>query len=119
MSNLGMSNQQIISIIDEKVAERIAPHECIVVYSAYDTDEWDKPIDNLDEIPVRGNVQIVTEDEEYKSIVLQSPTWLDITVVANEFIKLTMDYQKKYLKDVEVLRNENGVIIASLIMGDI
>lgn len=122
MSTLGMSYQDIINSIDEKVNKAIEYFHCgpvSVVYSAYDYDEWDNPIDNLDEIPIKGNVRFISENEEFQSAILKSPTWLEITVIANKMVNQTRDFQNRHLKDVDVFKgNENGYVIAKLIMGN-
>ncbi len=73
--------------------------EVYVSYSAYENDEEDTPIDNLDNIALVGKVVAVCSSPsclDPKSVeiskLMENPTWLDLTVVANQFIKLTGDY---------------------------
>lgn len=118
MNSLGMSYQDIIDMIDSKVNEKFKSinKNQIVVYSAYDYDEWDNPIENLKEIPVKGKVKFVNKDGDFESEVLNSPTWLDITVIANEMLEESKDYQYRHFKDVDVFKNVDGIMTALLIM---
>lgn len=119
MSNLGMSYEQIINSIDNKVNKAIkllTKEDVSVVYAAYSTDEWDKPIDNLKDIPIHGKVKFI--NDEFESQILDSPTWLVIAIIANKMLNKIGDYQNKYLKDVEVIENKNGIFITKFIMGD-
>ena len=63
----------------------------IVYYSAYRSDAEDLPIDNLDEIAIPGKVQFHAEHDPYwgegkpyTSPVIDSPTWLDVAVLADQ-----------------------------------
>ena len=77
-----------------------------VYYSAYE-DKDGIPIDNLNEIPVPGKVMFVEQGDtfygsgkSYRSKILDSPTWLEICVVANEMIIATKDMHHIYLEAV-------------------
>jgi hypothetical protein len=118
MNTLGMSNQQIIKRIDAIVNEEIND-ECIVVYSAYDYDDYGRLINNLEEVPVNGKVKFVSEDGEFESEILESPTWLDICVVANKMLKNAMDYQNRHFEDIDVFDRQNDIAIALLIMSNL
>lgn len=118
MSALGMSYQQIMDEIDSTVENAIKStgKKVFVVYSAYDEDEYGNPINNLKETAIKGIVKFV-DGEDFASLPLSSPTWLDIAIVANEMINQTKDYQNRHLKDVDVFDNQDGVMVAKLIMG--
>ena len=91
-----------------------------VVYSAYDTDEAGLPVDNLDEVPVRGTFRVLGEyvefwdsstdktGEEYVSDVITDPTWLQLAVMANRAIEVTGDQHHVYL---EAVREEGGLLV--------
>ena len=117
MSTLGMSYQEIVEQIDNKVKEAVKEfyENPSVVYSAYEYDEWDKPIDNLSEVPVKDKIKFISEDGEWESTVIDSPTWLQIAVIANRMINETKDY-KRHFKDFNVFEEKDGVLIANFIM---
>jgi hypothetical protein len=105
-------------------------HEKIDVrYAACEFDEWDIPIDNLNDIPLEGKVKFNDQGdffdfrgdesiyEAFESEVIDSPTWLDIAVVANAMIQKTNDRHHKYLEMITDIHDEDGVMIATLNMG--
>jgi hypothetical protein len=97
-----------------------------VVYSAYDEDEDGVPVDNLDEVAVRGKCVLVgpaneyfggPRSREYRSGVLEDPTWLQVAVHANAAIAVTRDRHHLFLEglwppstggDVAVYRFQMG-----------
>ena len=81
-----------------------------VIYSAYDSDEEDNPIDNLDEVAVEGKVVLIGEKDDfyggeesksYVSEVLENPTWLQVTVCANAMIRRTRDLHHVFLEGLD------------------
>ena len=95
-----------------------------VIYSAYDDDENELPIDNLDEVVFEGTCIVVGEYDEfwdgrgvgligdpigerkgqaYCSKSIHNPTWLDIAVLANESIICTNDLHHVFLESVTIL----------------
>jgi hypothetical protein len=101
-----------------------------VYYSAYKSTEEGIPIDNLDAIPMQGKIIIVDEGstfygsgEAYRSKTLDSPTWLELCVVANEMILSTKDLHHVYLegvmatKQVLTLQDMTEIKVCNLIMG--
>jgi hypothetical protein len=122
MSTLGMTYQQIMDQIDSRVLEAVeaSGESQSVVYSAYEEDEWGNPINNLDEIPVEGKIKFVDKEKTFESEVLDSPTWLEITVVANKMVNKTSDYQNRHFYDFDVFkveRNDGKIMTATLLMG--
>lgn len=119
MNTLGMSYQEIIEQIDNKVNTAIEKlhEEKSVVYSAYEEDNWGNPIDNLDDIPFKGKIQFVDEDEDFRSEIFDSPTWLQIAIVANQMINKTRNFHHRHFEDFDVFCNKDGIAIAKLIMG--
>lgn len=91
----------------DKAVKASGQKESQVYYSAYESTEEGIPINNLDAIPIQGKIMIVDEGstfygngEAYKSKVLDSPTWLDLCVAANEMIFTTKDLHHIYLEAV-------------------
>ncbi len=143
MSTLSKAYQNAINKMEDKVNEackKAKEHGRIdVIYSTYEFDQYDTPIDNLDDVPLKGKVKFVDadalkegnffdfmyvdnpEDNPYKpfvSKVMDSPTWLEIAVLANEMIQVTYDRHHVYLEDVVVLEvKDDGVQIAKIQMG--
>ena len=117
MSILSKAYQDAENKIQDKVDAEIDKfcENKKVVYSAYESDEWDTPIDNLSEIPIEGKVVFMDEKGEFKSGVFESPTWLDIAVIANRMLNETNDYHL-YFEQIDI-HEEGGVNIATLIMG--
>lgn len=82
-----------------------------IVFSNYKTDKNGVPIDNLDDVAIRGNAVIVAESageiwggpksKPYESEVLTKPTWLDLCAVLHEQIKLTRDRHHVCIEGVQ------------------
>ncbi len=106
--------------IQHRVRDRIGPR-CIVFFSAYARDADKVPVDNLDDVPVPGKLQIkrsrvrkIQRSEDYESAILENPSWLDLCVIANEQITVTRDRDHRYLEDIEIIEVIDGVQIAAL-----
>ncbi len=109
--------------IHGRIAKRLGENS-IVFYSAYTTDNNGLPIDNLDDIAIEGRVKFhVTHDpfwgsgNPYSSHVVESPTWLDIAVLANKMIKTTGNSHHHYLENVLIVDEDDGTKIAQFLMG--
>ena len=109
--------------IRAKIAARLGERP-VVIYSAYQSESDDLPIDNLDQIAIHGNVQFHAEHDPcwgegkpYTSPAVNSPTWLDVSVLADEMIKTTGDYHHQFLESVFVIDERDGVKIARFSMG--
>ena len=83
----------------------------VVVYSACESENG-IPQDNLDEVPVQGTVKFIYEDSwgegKYRSPVMESPTWLQIAVLANQAIKLSGDMHHVFLEGVDFERTDKA-----------
>jgi hypothetical protein len=94
-----------------------------VTYSAYKSDDNDIPIDNLDEVPVEGRVKFVAEPDSwstkrYESSVVESPTWLDIALLADDMIKTIEDFHHVFLEAIRHVKTEaDGTRIYHFTMG--
>lgn len=80
-----------------KVASAIKDQEVRVRYSAYENDADGIPVDNLDEVAIPGRVAVLddqhysTGEQIYISPIVENPTWLDLTILANKMLNRTMD----------------------------
>jgi hypothetical protein len=87
------------------------PH---VIYSAYQNDpdspNYDILDDNLDDIAVSGKVMLWhpgdwnwggDETMDYRSPILENPTWLQVTLYANRMIEAINDYHHIFLESLE------------------
>ena len=101
------------AIISEAITKAGHKRE-YVIYSAYDTDDDDCPINNLNDIAIHGKCVLVQQAEEfwggdkardYKSPVLENPTWLTVCAHANAMIKRVRDKHHVFLEDVVKLKN--------------
>jgi len=85
----------------------------LIKYSAYE-DANDIPINNLKKVPVKGKVIFYDEEEQFESKVYDSPTWLEIAVIANEMVNITDDY-RTFIEMLDVY-NDGGISKATIIM---
>lgn len=99
-----------------------------VEYAAYNTDEEDCPINNLDAIAVPGPCVLMAERNEYwggepskafYSPLLHDPTWLQVCVYANQMIRRTRDRHHVYLESLELVKltYDDGVPRYRFVMG--
>jgi hypothetical protein len=96
-----------------------------VCYSAYGEDAAGVPIDNLDEVAVHGRCVLVADaneyfggprSREYRSDVLQDPTWLTVVVHANASIAVTRDRHHVFLEGLWPPAGD-GVPVCRFMMG--
>ena len=83
-----------------------------VIYAAGPETDNGSPIDNLDEIAIKGLVRFVEIDpkdgERFESEVLDSPTWAQVAVIANRMMcQLRYDHHV-YLEGIEIVRRPKG-----------
>jgi hypothetical protein len=112
--------------IQNRVKARVGP-KCSVVFSAYKLDSDKVPIDNRDDVPITGKVQIkgIRDrsrghlSKDYESLIMESPTWLDLCVIANDQILATRDRVHRYVENVEVVGNTADIQIAILRLGGV
>lgn len=117
--------------IDRKVNERLEAEgvpiaQRVVDYSAYKTDDDDVPLDNLDEIAHHGHIVFRAlrdtfyggrASRDWKSSVLENPTWLDLCVHANAMMLVTCDHHHCFLEGFNVTREEDGIAYAEFATG--
>ena len=100
-----------------------------LIYSAYEMDGDDLPVDNLDHVAIDGECRIVQKHDllkgawgeggsDFESETLNSPTWLELCVVANRMLDTLQDFHHCYLEDVaQADEQEGAVLIWELVMG--
>lgn len=115
MSNIEETDfDEAMSNIQERVNQAIEG-ERFVYYSAYEHDSNEIPINNLDDIAVKGKVYFFEEHvttgpgTDYTSPIVENPTWLQVAILANEMIKTTGDTHHIFLENIEILKEENGI----------
>jgi len=100
----------------EAYIKKTGKRKVFVLYSAYSTDKHGVPINNLDKIAVKGKCQFV--EGKYKSPVMENPTWLQMTALANEMIKKTKDTHHCYLEGVRRTKKKtDGIAVYNFSMG--
>ena len=85
-------------------------HDLEIIYQAYN----DQVEDNLDDIPIDGKLQI--RERDFSSEILDSPTWLELSAVANEQVKATKGFNNRYLKDIKVIEEKDGIKICQFLL---
>lgn len=100
---------------DNAIQARLAAHiegEMRVIYAAGPDDADDLPVDNLDDVAVKGLVQFIEVDpqdgERFESEVLESPTWLEVAVLANRMMCQLGYEDHVYLEGIEIVRRPKG-----------
>lgn len=109
--------------IQAQVCSRIS-EQCIVKYSAYTDDKNGLPLNNLKDVAVPGKVVILAKHDpswgkgkNFKSEVLDNPSWLDLTIQANKMILTTGDQHHRYLEGFAILHIQDGIKYIVLHMG--
>ena len=95
-----------------------------MVFSAYKCDQDNVPIDNLDEVPISGNIEIQgkgksatrveAREKVIESEVLRDPTWLDQCAIANAHLIQRIHRRQLYLESVHVVGVEGHVKIVEI-----
>jgi hypothetical protein len=110
----------------DAIQSRVRAHvnqKCFVVFSGYKCDQDNVPIDNLDEVPISGNVKIRASRErlasgnpkkDYESEVIQNPTWLDLCAIANAHLVQRVHRREIYLESANVVGTEGDVKIVEM-----
>ena len=109
-----------LAIIHDRI-EAVLPSERLVEFGAYDVESvagiGEVPIDNLEATAVKGHV-VFSRNPDFLSEVIESPTWLDIAVIANESIVETGDREHVILQGVADTGRvrEDGVAVYELVI---
>jgi hypothetical protein len=99
--------------------------EGLVQFSAYNYDDDELPVDNLDDIAIEGTCILIQdhdsfwgEGKDYKSLILNSPTWWDVLKHANDMVAVTGDQHHVFLEGVEETGDKiDGVPCYEFLMG--
>lgn len=110
-------NEKTLDVTIIRVKEKIGDM-CRVIFSVY-LKTPPHGYDDLDRVPVEGKIKIIMDyvDSMYESPVLESPTWLELCVHANDMIHKTQDYHHIFLEDIYVQKEKDGVKICEFSMG--
>lgn len=76
--------------------------------------------EDLEDILAIGKVQIIFDsikNVNYKSHVLENPTYLDLAVIANDVINICNFKDHRYLENVYLERENNDIKIYSIWFG--
>jgi len=128
MSMVNKSYSSAIEKIDKKISDacKKAGHsKVLVVYNAYEFDEFDIPIDDLDTVPIKGKITVIDEGnfwsgvyEDYakkymlRCVVPWAHMVVELAVAANEMILTTNDTHHKYFEDIRF--DDDGNVILSM-----
>jgi hypothetical protein len=103
---------------------RSIKNECLVQFSAYSEDKNGLPVNNLNEIALKGKVIVIQKydpfwgkGKDYTSKIVTNPTWRDLSIIANEMIHITGDKHHIYLEGFEIIKTEKGIKHIELYMG--
>lgn len=120
-------SQGEIDRLRDAIRDRVRAHvgpDCLVVYDAFPFDDAGRPIDNLDDIAVPGRCRFQQKHDpawgsgrDYRSEVVDDPTWLQVVVLAEAMIRTTGDRAHCFLERVGVVGIRNGVQIVEFEMG--
>lgn len=122
-SGSGVSDESMA--LDDAIQARLKAalgDDVRVVYEAYEFDDDERPVDNLDKRAHKGRIRFVAEDpndgETFESDVLENPTWLDVARVANQMLIALNDHHHVYLEGIDIVKKPKGEpVIAEFSMG--
>lgn len=107
----GKAYDEIYEAVDKAVLDS-GQEEVQVIYSAYDSDENDIPINNLHEVAIKGACRLrglsgwAGDGKDYLSPILYNPTWLEVCVHANRMIETTNDTHHVFLEGFRKFRGK-------------
>lgn len=73
-----------------------------VQYSAYTMDDNDYPVDNLDEVAVKGNILLLVGNSWNR---YYNPTWLELCKPAEDNIRLRGDHDHIYFESIRYVKD--------------
>ncbi len=94
-----------------------------MVFSAYELDAKNLPVNNLDKVAIKGRVVVVESPDVWhpgkacRGKERLDPTWRDLCFEANEIIRLTGDTHHRFLESFELVRERDGVVFIELFLG--
>ena len=103
MSAISKAYMDSYNAIQDTVEKAIRDdgQKVLLSYSVYE-DENDVPVNNLKEVPIKGKVIFLSEEEDFRSEVYESPTWLEIAVIANRMCLETESDFRVFLDELSV-----------------
>jgi hypothetical protein len=116
----GRKLDEMSRAVEKAIKASGSEQEIEVCYSAYEVantgkEETDIPINNLHEVAVQGKVILVSdhddfwgEGEPFRSVELDSPTWLEVCVQANLMIHCTGDHHHIFLEGLRPVKRKPG-----------
>ena len=108
---------KMYKLLDKYLVDRLkqkTKKKILVKYSNYNTDKNGIPINNLDNIAVKGNVKFYQKknklygenSKDFESKIIKNPTWFDIILLANDMIHTTKDNHHIYLEGIKKKNNK-------------
>lgn len=98
--------------ISDRLKEKIKGN-VYVTYSNFDEDKKGIPINNIDEIAVKGKIRFYQKHDpfwgkgkDYTSKPIKNPTWLSVAKLANDMIKTTGDTHHRFLEGIYKRKNK-------------
>jgi len=97
----------MIDYFEWRLAQKI-DGRVFVYYNCTSYDKYHIPIDNMDNIAIRGKVLFYQEcmGKTFYSKLLTDPTWIEIAVEANKMIIFTCNYDFNKLIGIKLSGNE-------------
>lgn len=108
---------KMYKLLDKYLIDRLkqkTKKKILVKYSNYNTDKNNIPINNLDDIAVKGSVKFYQKKDklygenskDFESKIIKNPTWFDIILLANDMIHTTKDNHHIYLEGIKKKNNK-------------
>lgn len=98
--------------------------EYLVHYCLNDEDQNGLPVNNLRDKAISGKVifdqgdnRCVNDRERFIGKHFTDPTWLDVTIAANDFLNVTDSRRHVYLEDILVVSESNNTKHVTFVFG--
>ena len=114
-----MNSDNFSNINDEIHSQigKVLGYAPVVYYSAYDLDEDHNPINNLNDVAIKGPCRI-KYDMHWGEIspishVMEDPTWLEVACWADVAIRLSGDLHHVFLENVHQSKEDPELYLLS------
>jgi len=104
---MGNNYDKVLEYFDERISEAVDGEIPRVFYTAYDIDDQEIPIDNIDQICAQGNIRFFLFNN-FTTRQYQDPTWLDLCVEIHRFSKR---FNIPYLLFLESIKMKNDNLV--------
>jgi len=100
------ATQSVYDAMYNQVEEDCEP-PCHIEFSAYPNDDNDVPINNLNDVAIKGRVVLMDDGHggfdggSYVSAIIEDPTWIQLCYLFNESVKITKDFHHRFLEGVQ------------------